>query len=182
MQHEKEDLQKLTDLGCIIFASAGNHENAWDFTGVLYPAAYVNVLSVGAYRREPRWNNAKKVWDLLSYKWEASNALGNLSEHKNGRNSVDIYAPGRNVIACVPLYLSLLELQVQSVSPNVRFYGKTPLSGTSMAAPIMSATLAVYLRRNPVDSLLTIVEAFRKVAVPCVNQEMGLSIGDSFPK
>ena len=96
-----------------------------------------------------------------------------------GRSSVDIYAPGRNVIACVPLYLSLLELQA-----SVRFYGKTPLSGTSMAAPIMSATLAVYLirRAGNSDSLVEIVTAFRKAAVPCVNQEMGLSIGTWFPK
>ncbi len=187
-EHEKEDLQKLTDLGCIIVASAGNHENTWDFSGVLYPAAYFNVLSVGAYRREPKLDVATQEYNLLPYKWEASNVLGTLNEHV-GRSSVDIYAPGRNVIACVPIYLSLMEFQVQIDFPNIpRFRGKTPLSGTSMAAPIMSATLAVYLSRRaalstlPAESLLDIVKSFRDAAVLCVNWEKGLSVSGFFPK
>ena len=136
-ENEKTDIDNLKAKGAVIVAAAGNHRIAGDFTGVLYPAAYVATISVGAFRLEP--SIPSKADSGLPFEWEATNYGGpNTQQVIDGRTSVDIYAPGRNVWSALPTYNSL------SPATNSGY-----LSGTSMAAPIVAAVVAAYLVNNP---------------------------------
>ena len=133
-ESERSDIISLYNKGCIIIASAGNHDHKGDAEGVLYPAAYNKVLSVGAYRR---------TGTLDPFRWEGSNSEGPLTEHI--RDSVDIYAPGRNILAAVPNYPTLLKSQSDG---NAFLEVMAYLTGTSMAAPMVSAIAAVVLSKQ----------------------------------
>ncbi|MBY0507921.1 MAG: S8/S53 family peptidase [Bryobacteraceae bacterium] len=136
--NEKADLDTLAALGAVIVAAAGNHPTKGDFTGVLYPAAYAATVSVGAYRLN--LPNPNVATDGYPYEWEYSNYGGGKSQQVgSGRSSVDVFAPGRNIFAALPVtYGSLIPLLNQGY-----------LTGTSMATPMVAAVVAAYLANNP---------------------------------
>ena len=135
--NEQTDIDNLKGKGAVIVAAAGNHRVPGDFTGVLYPAAYAATISVGAFRLEP--TNPNNADSGVPFEWEKNNYGGpNTQQVINGRTSVDIYAPGRNIWSALPTYNSL------SPATNSGY-----LTGTSMAAPIVAAVVAAYLINNP---------------------------------
>lgn len=105
-----DKLKELNSLGVVFVAAAGNETNNND-TNPTYPASYDvdNVISVAALDQN-----------------------GNLASFSNyGSNSVDIAAPGVDIVSTVPKKL----------------YGI--LSGTSMAAPHVSGILALIASAYP---------------------------------
>lgn len=103
--------------GILIVAAAGNLKSDVLF----YPAAYDNVIAVGATDRYD------KVWKFSNY-----------------GNYIDVMAPGHEIYS--------------TVSTNGNSFGY--LSGTSMAAPIVSAFAGLILSSEPdrVDQIEEIIE------------------------
>ncbi len=141
--NERADLDALNALGAVIVAAAGNHDLPDDYAGVLYPAAYAATVSVGAYRLD---------LNASPYEWEFSNWGGTLSQQDSlFRDSVDIFAPGRNILAALPTYGTLMPLT-----------DKAYMTGTSMAVPIVAAVIAAYLLQNTGKTLVDILALFNK--------------------
>ncbi len=101
---EKETIDYVNSLGAIVVAAAGNNNRNEPY----YPAAYQNVLSVAATNSE----------DLKA-------------GFSNYNNSVDVSAPGLEILSTMPW----------------NSYGF--MSGTSMASPIAAAVAAIIKNKHP---------------------------------
>lgn len=109
---ENQAIQLATSLGSLVVAAAGNggEDGVGDNNDLLphYPSNYQNVLSVGA-----------------------TNATDVKSPFSNYGHTVDVFAPGSNIV---------------STAPNSNF---AFLSGTSMAAPMVSGLAALVKTLKP---------------------------------
>ncbi len=118
---EKAHIAALIDAGVTVVAATGNQPSGFKtMPPVMYPAAYPNVIAVGALgfsktRRPVRWE--RSLWEL--------------PEDSLRDSGVDVYAPGDLVLSSWPM----------SKGAEVKF--SAYLSGTSMAAPFVSAVVAV---------------------------------------
>lgn len=126
-----QSLEAAIDLasqrGILVVAAAGNESDrsAGSVEGVTVPAAYPKVIAVGAF-----------------------NEAGGIANYSNGGPELDILAPGGEgsdpILSTWPTYATLENLQ-----RRVRTLNYAMASGTSMAAPHVSAVAALLLAREP---------------------------------
>ena len=132
---ESTDVARLQAKGVLVVASAGNGEiMPGTDSPVSHPAALPWAISVGAY--EPSGD-----------RWANTNIL---PPDTNRDPAVDLYAPGTEIYAALPM------------KPNEMkrtFAGGLP--GTSMAAPFVTACAAALRAKNPVISRDEIVKRLR---------------------
>jgi len=115
---EQFAIQYAQSLGRVVVAAAGNHGE--DDPGVVYPAGYSGVLGVAAVSNR----SAAPYWSVASF--------------SNSGYWVDVAAPGVYIPSTVPAGLN------RDCPISAEFGGGyCIMSGTSMAAPYVSATLAL---------------------------------------
>lgn len=135
----------------LILAAAGNHEIGDPWDRVLYPAGYPECLSVGASSRETV--NAMTFADIV---WDRNNDNVNSPERlAAGRKTVDLYAPGRNIVGALP------------VDASNAFRPCGYKSGTSMATAYATGVFGLrYSYKAPTPDpwkeALTLLAAFPK--------------------
>lgn len=133
----QEAIKRAHDAGVIIVAAAGNEQSSgagYDIDKTpIYPACY----------------DGQKVGENLVIGVAATDALDQKANFSSyGSHCVDIAAPGISFFNTVPLGSDLNK-------PNVYYNGYW--SGTSMAAALVSGTLALIMQANPALSQREIV-------------------------
>jgi len=127
----RDAIEDANDAGCLFIASAGNRGKDNDIISQAeYPASYdlPNIISVMA------------TTDTDS-KWSSSN---------HGGDSVDLAAPGENILSTTPTY----DTDVMSEFNISTSYGSD--SGTSMAAPMVSGACALVWSLEPSMNYLAV--------------------------
>lgn len=124
----------------LVVCSAGNDDNNND-TKQHYPSGHrlPNLIAVGASTE----NDTK--WDDSNY----------------GQTTVDIFAPGENILSCFPMNLCG---GTYCGYPGHVSHGYHYMSGTSMAAPFVTGVAALLLSENP---NLTPAQIKAKIMVDC---------------
>ncbi len=114
-------VDKANDNGILIVTAAGNNGNATkNQSTVIYPAKYESAIAVSAI-----------------------NELNNISWFSSTGTKVEISAPGENILSTM-----IKNSQIQSDLNNYNgFYAH--LSGTSMATPFVTGTLAILKQEHP---------------------------------
>lgn len=112
----------------LIVCSAGN-SNSNDDSNPIYPASFEhdNILVVGA---SSLTNNTEGIWSSSS-----------LVASNYGTHSVDIFAPGENILSCFPQN----KCATGQCGSGHHANGYHILSGTSMATPIVTGVAALIL-------------------------------------
>jgi thermitase len=128
-----EAVQDAWNAGLVIVAGAGNAGN----TALFYPAAYDNVISVGAFDEDDR-----------------------RASFSNYGSWVDISAPGNVILSSYPMAACV----AANVPGDTGCY--TWLSGTSMATPHVSGAAALVWSRGDVTSNQQVVDILLNSAEP----------------
>ena len=127
-------INEATNKGIVVVAAAGNESTDQK----AYPAAYNNVISVGA-----------------------TNQKNNFTDFSNYGSWVDIAAPGDEILSTLPT-----DFKVSGVSYKADGYGY--MSGTSMACPIVAGTVALMLGNNSSMCANNTKEGANKIATTLV--------------
>ncbi len=141
---DDEALQRVIDWafssGALVVASVGN--DGQDYPAINYPAGYWNVLGVAA--------QCNAVTDPV----DCPIAYG-LARFSNRNASVDIVAPGVDIVSSVPL-----RIHAGEVSP-----GYAVKEGTSMAAPFVAGVAALVFAANPGATPFQVLRQIKNTAV-----------------
>jgi serine protease AprX len=129
-------VEKLWFNGVTVVAAAGNYGSATGPSGVLYaPGNDPFVITVGAVDI----GGTKAIHDDVNAPWSA------YGRTPDGFMKPELAAPGRYMVGPVPVGSTLA---VEKAS-NVVAPGYIQLSGTSFAAPVISAAAAQILAKHP---------------------------------
>jgi len=125
----KSDMKALSKAGIVAVAAAGNSPEGEDTEAVIYPAAFGHSISVGALAFA---GSRKGVWARTN-DWVPDDETERV-------DAWDVCAPGEWILSGLPMNENALGLN---------FSGW--LSGTSMAAPYVTAAVAVLCSRGIKD-------------------------------
>lgn len=140
----REAVDYATSKGVILVCAAGNEKQ--NGNAISYPAAYDGCIAVGATRYEP-------------------NMIPTRSYYSNTGSYVDIVAPGGDTSVNLngDLYVDGILQQTFYANPTDWYY--MFFQGTSMAAPHVSAVVALLLAKNPNLSSADIKDAIFSTAL-----------------
>jgi len=129
-------VEKLWFNGVVVVAAAGNYGSATGPSGVLYaPGNDPFVITVGAIDI----GGTKNIRDDMNAPWSA------YGRTPDGFLKPDLAAPGRFMVGPVPMGSTLAVERADKIVAS----GYIQLSGTSFAAPVISAAAAQLLARRP---------------------------------
>jgi subtilisin family serine protease len=152
---EAAAIGRLVSAGIIVVAAMGNEREYGNPT--TYPSAFPDVIAVGSTGRED-----------------------GVSSFSNAGKHVTVCAPGEEIWSTLPTYPG--QEGWKAVYKNGKWSKGAKLSretdfddwaGTSMAAPHVTAAVAVYLARNPGADLAKVLSALEK----CVDRPAGMRAG-----
>ena len=126
---ERALLTQIAKAKSLVVAAAGNQRAGEGSRQVLYPAGYPECISVGASSRDLH------TFGFPAVPWVRSNDGITAERSFVGREAVDVYAPGRNIVGALPVSL---------LNQSHPFGYK---SGTSMATAFATGIFAVRLSR-----------------------------------
>jgi serine protease AprX len=122
--------EEAIDEGIVFVACAGNDGFIVGSQSIRCPGCSFNVITVGATDD----NNTLGISDDTLCKFSST------GPSKDARPKPDVVAPGQNIISCKAN-------NVNFGTPIDNYF--TEASGTSMATPLVSGTVALLLQRNP---------------------------------
>lgn len=140
--------------GSTIFSNAPAGDNTHS---ILSPGSAPGVICVGMNGYRTSYINY--LGNAVSY---GNSTNGLISEHSSigptfdGRIKPDVVAPGQNIISSYSSFYiennpeaGDLNSSVRQFTYNGRTYAWTASSGTSMASPVVTGTIALWLQANP---------------------------------
>jgi serine protease AprX len=159
-------VEKLWLSGVVVVAASGNYGTAGKPSGVNFaPGNDPFVITVGA----SDIGTSVKAGDDTVAPWSAYGYT------PDGFSKPDIGAPGRYMVGPVPIGSVLTQIK----SENVVSPGYMQLSGTSFAAPVVSAAAAMMVAKHPDWSPDQIKGALMVTATPELGTAPGsLGVGD----
>lgn len=138
--YERAAIQYALKSGVVVVASAGN---AGELSFITYPAAYPEVISVGASGWSGQW--ADPYWWFAGDVPDPTDPADYFVPPFSGRpwpgsaQQLDVLAPGTWIVA--PWQTNSAQLHI------------TYLDGTSFASPLVAGTVALMLQKNPNPSV-----------------------------
>lgn len=134
---EKEAIARCVKNGITIVSAAGNDGTAMES----FPADYDGVFSV-----------------------IATDETGNATDWSNYGSTKDISAPGENIYSTIPTTLTGYDDFGFNTGKTVETTGYTLMSGTSMAAPVVTGVFAIMRSIDQTASKLRLENSIRKTA------------------
>ena len=134
----KSKIQDYIDAGGLLICSTGNDPvNNDEESNRIYPGFYGSELA-----------GTNRIYNIIT--------VGTLDENNNrpiysnwGEKTIDIYAPGENILSTVPFELCSSFDELCSLIGQHQKYGYHCCSGSSMATPHVSGVAALLLSVNP---------------------------------
>lgn len=128
-----------------------------------------NIISVGAYCTKLSWKNLSGQTLGQDGTMNDIAPFSSMGPTADGRIKPDITAPGHGVVSSYSSYPTYTTddkaMFVQKVTFNGRTYNWGMMSGTSMASPVITGAMALWLQADPTLTPAEIKEVFQSTSM-----------------